>query len=217
MRAAWFIRRIFPGKSALSQAQGADVIIKASGVGVFDNLLEQEVLRFQNSNTLVVFWDVDAPATLDRIKHDENDPFRGLISSYDLVLTYGGGYRVVNGYKQFGARKCVPVYNALDPLTHFRSVLIADLKKSWFLGSRLPDRKKIGRVFSNLQVYCLINCSYLGKRVAGDTNSYLMGISRHVFTYDHNTFNSSLLAVLNINHKAWLVGFSSYQVFRLPG
>jgi spore maturation protein CgeB len=39
-------------RSALHQAKGADVIIKASGVGVFDSLLEQEVLGFQNTSTL---------------------------------------------------------------------------------------------------------------------------------------------------------------------
>ena len=210
-------------KSALSQAQGADVIIKASGVGVFDNLLEQEVLRFQNSNTLVVFWDVDAPATLDRIKHDENDPFRGLISSYDLVLTYGGGDRVVNGYKQFGARQCVPVYNALDPLTHFQVCSDSRFEGSLgFLGNRLPDREKRVEEFFFKPASLLSHKLFIlgGNGWQIDTNRlpnvrYL----GHVFTYDHNAFNSSLLAVLNINRKSMACcGFSPpTRIFEAAG
>src|SRR5216110_3338742 len=36
---------------ALDQARGSDLIIKASGVGVFDELLEQAVLELQSSRT----------------------------------------------------------------------------------------------------------------------------------------------------------------------
>ena len=62
------------------------------------------------------FWDVDAPATLDRIAGSPDDPFRALIPAYDIVLTYGGGPPVVDAYQRFGARHCVPIYNGLDPL-----------------------------------------------------------------------------------------------------
>src|SRR5438045_7481652 len=49
----------------LDTARGADVVVKASGVGVFDEFLESAVLLLRSSSRLVVFWDVDAPATLD--------------------------------------------------------------------------------------------------------------------------------------------------------
>ncbi|MEI6350103.1 MAG: hypothetical protein WCP06_03235, partial [Verrucomicrobiota bacterium] len=52
----------------IAAARRADVIIKASGVGVFDELLESAVLDLKLPDSLVVFWDVDAPATLDRIE-----------------------------------------------------------------------------------------------------------------------------------------------------
>ncbi|HJR16264.1 MAG TPA: hypothetical protein VJ808_05375, partial [Gemmatimonadales bacterium] len=80
---------IYPGGSeegalsAVEQARRADLVIKASGVGSFDDLLEQAVLDLQTPETLVVFWDVDAPATLDRITSDPSDPFRTLIPHYD--------------------------------------------------------------------------------------------------------------------------------------
>jgi spore maturation protein CgeB len=51
----------------VQRARGADLIVKASGVGVFDAELEAAVLELQSSSTRVAFWDVDAPATLDRI------------------------------------------------------------------------------------------------------------------------------------------------------
>src|SRR5512138_1977008 len=51
---------------AVQQARGADLVVKASGVGVFDELLESAVLQLQSPDCLVAFWDVDAPATLDR-------------------------------------------------------------------------------------------------------------------------------------------------------
>jgi spore maturation protein CgeB len=56
----------------------ADLLVKASGVGVNDALLEAEVLNWRSTRTRVAFWDVDAPATLDRVIGDAADPFRRL-------------------------------------------------------------------------------------------------------------------------------------------
>src|SRR5690606_448250 len=45
--------------AAVEQARGVDLIIKASGVGVYDDLLEAAVLQLQGPATSVAFWDVD--------------------------------------------------------------------------------------------------------------------------------------------------------------
>src|SRR5690349_14447133 len=74
---------------AVEQARGADVIVKASGVGVFDRELEAAVLDLKKPGNVVIFWDVDAPATLDRVHNDPADPFEPLIPCYDAILTYG--------------------------------------------------------------------------------------------------------------------------------
>src|SRR4051812_13279088 len=110
-----------PGEAerALDAARGADVIVKASGVGVFDQLLEAGVASMRRPGLTTVFWDVDAPATLDRLRRSPDDPFRALVPLYDQIFTYGGGDPVVRGYLGFGARRCAPIYNALDPDTHF--------------------------------------------------------------------------------------------------
>src|SRR5690606_36051632 len=127
----------------LADADSADIIIKASGVGVFDELLESAVVDIRKYNQLIVFWDVDAPATLVRIENNQNDPFLSLIPKYDLIFTYGGGEPVVNSYMSNGAKECHPIYNAVDPATHFpvppETKFKCDLA---FLGNRLPDREK---------------------------------------------------------------------------
>src|SRR5689334_3417692 len=72
---------VYPGEGedgvlrALEAARSADLVVKASGVGVFDELLERAVLELRRPDSVVAFWDVDAPATLDRVHGDPADPF----------------------------------------------------------------------------------------------------------------------------------------------
>src|SRR3954462_10570227 len=47
--------------ATVASARKADLIVKASGVGVHDALLEEAVLNLKMAKNLVVFWDVDAP------------------------------------------------------------------------------------------------------------------------------------------------------------
>src|SRR5947209_10537300 len=104
--------------AVLRRAENADLIIKHSGVGADDDLLESRVLHCRSAGSQVAFWDVDAPATLARVEADAHDAFRALIPQYDLIFTYGGGPAVVEHYGRLRARNCYPIYNALDPETH---------------------------------------------------------------------------------------------------
>src|SRR5579884_3556511 len=54
----------------MNQAAECDLVIKHSGVGVFDELLEEKVLECRSENTKIAFWDVDAPATLARVEEN---------------------------------------------------------------------------------------------------------------------------------------------------
>src|SRR5829696_3536955 len=109
---AWARVVVYPAtldgvERALDAGTRADVVVKTSGVGVFDGLLEAGVLaRRRPGGGLTIFWDVDAPATLDRLEANPSDPFRALVPQYDLILTYGGGEPVVDAYAMFGARLC---------------------------------------------------------------------------------------------------------------
>jgi spore maturation protein CgeB len=207
---------------ALDEARAADLVVKASGVGVFDDLLEREVLNLRRPGSIVVFWDVDAPATLDRVHNNKADPFAALIPRYDLVFTYGGGAPVVRAYEALGARLCIPVYNALDPITHHPVTpdprFEADLG---FLGNRLPDREaRVEEFFLNVAAhlpekrFLLGGSGWQDKPMAVNVN-YL----GHVYTHEHNAFNCTPLAVLNINRESMArYGFSPpTRVFEAAG
>lgn len=207
---------------ALEQGRSADLVVKASGVGVLDAELEAAILELRRPGNLVAFWDVDAPATLDRIEQDPNDPFLPLIPRYDLVFTYGGGDPVVRAYEAKGARRCVPIYNALDPSTHHPvppdTRFAGDLG---FLGNRLPDREaRVEEFFLNAALARPHATFLLGGSGWGDRplppNVRYIG---HVGTADHNAFNASPLAVLNINRASMArYGFSPpTRVFEAAG
>lgn len=191
---------------ALDRAgESADIIVKASGVGVLDDWLEAAVAAAKRPRNLIVYWDVDAPATLDRMAANPDDPFRALVPRYDLVLTYGGGDPVIAGYEAFGARTCVPIYNALDPTTHYPASaddrFAGDLA---FLGNRLPDREARVEAFFLAAAERLPNRRFLlGGNGWHDKplppNVRALG---HVYTGDHNAFNASSLAILNIHRDS---------------
>jgi spore maturation protein CgeB len=208
--------------AALDEARDADVVIKASGVGVFDELLEERVLEIRRPGALALFWDVDAPATLDRVENDPGDRFRPLIPQYDLVLTYGGGDPVIHAYAKLGARACVPIYNALDPATHHPAPPDPRFEGELsFLGNRLPDREARVEEFFLKPAGALPKHRFLiggsgwqDKEMPSNVN--YVG---HVFTADHNAFNCTPRAVLNISRDSMArYGFSpATRVFEAAG
>jgi spore maturation protein CgeB len=192
-------------------ARSADMVIKASGVGVFDQELEVAVAGLP-SRIMRVYWDVDAPATLEAIANHPQHHLRRAIPSYDIVLTYGGGDGVVAAYRAVGAQDCVPIYNALDPSTHFPSPpepgFTCDLS---LLANRLPDRERrveqffldIARELPN-KTFVLGGSGWETK----NTSSNLRKIG-HVGTGAHNAFFGSALATLNVNRDSMVrFGFS---------
>jgi spore maturation protein CgeB len=209
---------VYPGVGAegvaraVAAARGVDLVVKASGVGVFDAWLEEAVLALQGPGTLVAFCDVDAPATLERVRADPADPFRPLVPRYDFIFTYGGGEPVTGAYAALGARLCVPIYNALDPTTHHPVApdprFAADLG---FLGNRLPDREaRVEEFFLGAATALPAARLVLGGSGWGDKglppNVAYVG---HVYTRDHNAFNCTPRAVLNISRESMAAyGFS---------
>ncbi|MGI9104012.1 MAG: CgeB family protein [Terriglobales bacterium] len=196
----------------LPQASGADLIIKHSGVGADDAFLERAVLELQSSRTQVAFWDVDAPATLARVECDPADPFLPLIPAYDFVFTYGGGPPVVEDYLSLGARNCHPIYNGLDPESHFPVApdpsLACDLV---FVGHRLPDRERRVEEFFLRAAELAPDLKFIlgGEGWAGKSLPSNVRWIGHVGTADHNRVNCSARMVLNINRESMAnIGFS---------
>lgn len=192
-------------RTVVAGAAEADLVVKASGVGTHDALLEEAVLALQRPGTAVAFWDVDAPATLDRVEGDPAEPFRALIPRYDLVFTYGGGEPIERRYAALGARRCVPVYNALDPATHFPEApdprFRADLA---FLGNRLPDREARVEEFLLRAAALLPGHRFLLAGSGWDDKQLPPNVERvgHVYTHEHNRFNATPRAVLNVNRAS---------------
>jgi spore maturation protein CgeB len=209
-------------QNVLTEARKADVVIKASGVGVFDDELIAGIVEHARAGALKIFWDVDAAATLDEMRAQEDHPVRRALRSLDFVLTYGGGPPVVDAYEGFGARRCVPIYNALDPTTHHPVApdprFAADLS---FLGNRLPDRE------ARVEQFFLEPAAALSERqfLIGGNGWESKGMPQnvrhlgHVFTQEHNAFNCTPLAVLNVARDSMAnIGFSpATRVFEAAG
>lgn len=189
-------------ETAVESARHSDVIVKASGVGVFDEWLERAVLDVGRPDATRIFWDVDAPATLERINADPDDPSGLLLPYYDFVFTYGGGPPVVAAYQELGARECVPVYNAVDPDTHHPAPPDERFAGTLgFLGNRLPDREARVQEFFFQPARQLPNHTFLlggggwDQHVPELANVKYLG---HVYTRDHGAFNCTPRTVLNI-------------------
>lgn len=213
-----------PGDLAemFSRAAGADLIIKHSGVGADDTELEFAAARGIETDALRAFWDVDAPATLARVENDPSDPFRELIPEYDFIFTYGGGPPVVEHYLKLGARHCHPIYNALDPDTHYPVAKDAAYECDLVLvANRLPDRERRVEQFFLRAAELAPDLHFIlggegwgGKPLPG--NIRWIG---HVGTGDHNRVNCSARIVLNLNRDSMAnVGFSPpTRVFEAAG
>jgi spore maturation protein CgeB len=206
----------------LEEARGADLVVKASGVGVHDALLEARVLELRRAGNRIAFWDVDAPATLARLDADPADSFRALVPRYDHVFTYGGGDPVVAAYRAHGARACTPIYNALDPTTHHPVAADARFEADLaFLGNRLPDREaRVEEFFLRPAAalpgrrFLLGGAGWEGKALPANVRP--LG---HVGTAEHNAWNCTPLAVLNVSRDSMArTGFSpAPRVFEAAG
>jgi len=208
--------------SVLARAGEADIVVKASGVGVFDDELIAGIVEHSRDDALRIFWDVDAAATLEEMSSDENHPVRCALHSLDYVLTYGGGPPVIEVYEGLGAARCIPVYNALDSATHFPVErdprFAADLA---FLGNRLPDREARVQTFFLDAAQALPERTFLIGGNGWETKPMPANVRHlgHVYTHEHNAFNCTPLAVLNIARDSMAnVGFSpATRVFEAAG
>jgi spore maturation protein CgeB len=128
----------------------------------------------------------------------------------------------VYGYRAFGVDDCVPIYNAVDPRDHHpapaQASFDADLS---FLGNRLPDREaRVESFFLDVAARLPDKRFLLGGSGWHDkplpSNVRAIG---HVPTADHNAFNCSPLAVLNISRESMAsTGFSpATRVFEAAG
>jgi spore maturation protein CgeB len=94
---------------------------------------------------LRVFYDLDTPVTLERLRRGEVVPYlppAGL-SEFDLVLSYTGGAALDELTSRLGARRVASLYGSVDPRVHFPVAPFdryrADLS---YLGTYAEDRQE---------------------------------------------------------------------------
>lgn len=209
-------------KAVAGRAGEADIVVKASGVGFADDEILAAVLDAAAPDAIKVFWDVDAPATLAEMAQDPGHALHRALARLDLVLTYGGGAPVVRAYEAFGAARCIPVYNALDAETHHPVApderFSCDLA---FLGNRLPDREARVEEFFLRAASLLPGQRFLLGGAGWDDKPLPANVRSlgHVPTRDHNAFNVTPKAVLNISRASMAEnGFSpATRVFEAAG
>ena len=209
-------------RGVVAEAAKADVVVKASGVGVFDSELLEGLVAVSRPDAIRIFWDVDAPATLAEMRESPHHPLHRAMPALDLVLTYGGGPPVIESYEGFGARRCIPIYNACDPITHHPVPADERFKVDLsFLGNRLPDREARVEQFFLEPAARLPDRSFLIGGNGWETKGMPSNVRHigHVYTRDHNAFNTSPLAVLNIARDSMAsTGYSpATRVFEAAG
>src|SRR5699024_11780442 len=108
--------------------------------------------------------------------------------------------------ERLGARRCVPIYNALDPATHYPQAAQDDYAVDLvFVGNRLPDREARVEAFFFEAARCCPNRQFLlggnGWQTYGDLPANVRPIG-HVYSRDHNVINTSARCVLNISRAS---------------
>lgn len=192
-------------EEALADAYDADVLVKISDTGLFDELIEAALPQCTTSSALSVYWDMSGPATLARLRERADDPLRLQLPWYDLVLIRNGGPEVVEGFERMGARCCFPVYNAFDPTTHYPASPEDHYSSALTLcAHRVPERdEQVGRSFVHVaesqptRRFVLAGCGW-DDLALPDNVSYL----GYVYTGEHNALYASARAVLNISRPA---------------
>jgi spore maturation protein CgeB/dTDP-glucose pyrophosphorylase len=103
-------------------------------------------LLISSSVPVRVFYDLDTPVTLDRLRDGGSVEYipRGGLSAYDLVLSYTGG-RALGALKTtLGARAVAPLYGSADPAIHKRVAPIPDFRADLsYLGTYASDRQHV--------------------------------------------------------------------------
>jgi spore maturation protein CgeB len=127
-------------RHAVDEAASADVVVTASylpeGEQINDEILELD-------RPLRIFYDLDAPITLRKLKSGAVEYVRrDQISGFDLVLSFAGGPILRELEQDLGARMARPLYGCVDPDLYPRLApsheFACDLS---FMGTYATDRQ----------------------------------------------------------------------------
>ena len=165
-------------------------------------------LILQSPVPLRVFYDLDTPVTLERLRRGEEVeyiPASGL-EPFDLVLSYTGGRALDELRHRLGARRVAPLYGTVDPDlyqparrdAHFES----DLS---YLGTYASDRQAtLEELFVKPAKHCPAKKFVIGGAQYPEQFPWTenMWFVRHVPPPEHPAFYSSSRLTLNITRAA---------------
>jgi spore maturation protein CgeB len=90
-----------------------------------------------------VFYDLDAPVTLDRLAAGQPVEYLGPrgLEDFDLVLSYAGGSALEELSSRLGARRVAPLYGSVDPDVHRPGAPVEEYAGALsYLGTYAADR-----------------------------------------------------------------------------
>jgi spore maturation protein CgeB len=155
-----------------------------------------------------VFYDLDTPVTLSRLKAGETTTYIGPqgLGGFDLVLSYTGGSALDILKRDLGPRRVAPLYGHVDPEVH-RPVapqpqFAADLS---YLGTYAADRQAAVEAFlveparRRREQRFLIGGAQYPQDFPWTQNIYFV---KHLPPVDHPAFFSSSRITLNVTRQA---------------
>lgn len=173
--------------------------------------LEVTALLLDQERCLRVFYDLDTPITLSRLKAGEPVPYIGSdgLRDFDLVLSFTGGAAVFAEFNRLvGARRIEPLYGHADadihrpavPQSHYNAALS-------YLGTYSHDRQgTLERLFvaparSRQDLRFLIGGAQYPQDFPWSPNIFFV---RHLPPPEHPAFFASSRLTLNVTRKAMM-------------
>lgn len=102
-------------------------------------------LALARARPLKLFYDLDTPVTLARLREGERVPYLGAdgLAGFDLVLSYTGGAALAELERRLGARSAAPLYGHVDPQAHRAVTPVARYRAELsYLGTYAADRQQ---------------------------------------------------------------------------
>ncbi len=189
---------------ATAQVRDCDAAIVTS---YCPDAIASSELILESARGLKVFYDLDSPVTLARLRRGEAVDYvspRGF-RDFDLVLSYAGGRTLDELTSVLGAKRVAPLYGSVDPCVHKPVApdpsLQADLS---YLGTYSPERDEalnsllIEPARQSPARKFLIGGSLYGEKFPWLPNLYFVN---HVEPARHPAFYCSSLATLNVTRR----------------
>ena len=181
----------------MAEAVAADVVVKASGVGVFDDALMEGVMASgpPGCGSHLLGCRCAGNARRDHRRATASDPPRAAAAGRGADL-WRRTQPVIEAYHALGARACLPIYNGLDPATHHP---VPHGSRAIRHRSGVPRQpparsRSAGRAFLPVAgaAFARPRVSARGFRLGGQSRSAAnVRLLGHVGTAQHNALNCS--------------------------